>query len=249
MIPSITVVTPIAPDKADHIDGTAAAIESLRQIAKIQWILIWDGLKTKDVSEADLVIEMGQRSGISAARNASLPFAQNDFIVPVDADDLIEVSGVKAAVEYMTENKGLGWVSLNRTLMDGTPTSHWKNTARVYSPGELAMEWTAPFSFHPNSIVYRTSTIVGIGGWPAVGVNEDLGAALLASERDSGAFLPDILTRYRVWDKQVVAEEWYSSAKRLSFLFLEEIVNAVRYTAGRGQISSPAEPGGAHGVR
>ncbi|MGL5830455.1 MAG: hypothetical protein ACRC0L_12935, partial [Angustibacter sp.] len=123
---------------------------------------------------------------------------------------------------------------------------HWHGE-RQWAPGELAEHWTAPLPFHPNSIVARKSAIQACGGWPALPANEDLLVALLLSERSFGASVPEVLTHYRTWQNQEVADGNYSKLKNISFSVIEGIVNASRHGQGRLPITRP-EAGGAYGV-
>jgi len=84
------------------------------------------------------------------------------------------------------------------------------------------------------------------GGWPALGVNEDLAAVLLVSEEYGGRAEPLVLTRYRVWDGQEVAAGSYPKDKATAFTVVEALLNARRHAAGRPPVHRPV-PGPAHG--
>ncbi|MCB2216837.1 MAG: glycosyltransferase [Desulfobulbaceae bacterium] len=49
--------------------------------------------------------------GLSSARNAGIRAASGDFIVPLDADDLIEATYIRKGVETLLNNPELGYVS------------------------------------------------------------------------------------------------------------------------------------------
>ncbi|HYT09426.1 MAG TPA: hypothetical protein VEL73_02070, partial [Mycobacteriales bacterium] len=88
--------------------------------------------------------------------------------------------------------------------------------------------------------------LLGSGGWPTVGVNDDLAAVLLASEDAAGRVEPAVLTRYRVWPGQEVASAAYAQDKPAAFEVVGALVNARRRRAGRAPVR-PAAAGPAHG--
>jgi len=214
----------------------------------VQWIVIWDGLAACELPEASDTIEAGRHVGIACARNLGISHIQAPFVAILDADDLVVPSGCQTAAQALQSDASIGWVGLNRTFIDETPTRHWRDDPQTFRAGELATSWTAPFVFHPNSVMMRTSLLCQIGGWPAIPTNEDLGMVLVASEHMGGTFLPDVITRYRVWEKQEVSQHTYELAKMLSFSYIEVVVNAVRESLGRAPIRAPEHPGGAFGV-
>ena len=95
----------------------------------------------------------------------------------------------------------------------------------------------------------RSSVLRRIGGWPAVAANEDLGMILLASEDSPGVILPEVLTRYRVWEGQEVAREDYRQIKKMAFCYIQAVLNQVRKDHARFPVEAPCDPGSAYGVQ
>lgn len=246
--PEITIVTALHPDRAKHIDETAESIQELRKHLEINWVLAWDGEPAVALDGPDYQIQSPRNVGISACRNLTLPYITTEFTTPLDGDDLIRPAGVIDALDRLRSNLNLGWISLNRTLVDGTRTPHWRQEPCQWRPGELAEDWTAPFPFHPNSVVFRTDLLYQIGGWPAVATNEDLFLALQMSESALGESSTEILTRYRKWDLQEVADPNYTETKKQSFSVIATLISAQRQKLGRPPVSPPAQPGGAFGI-
>lgn len=228
---------------------TAASIADARsriEPLRLEWVVAIDGPGTVDVDAADVVVRLPARSGISIARNAALAAATGDLVVPLDADDVLVADGLMRASEEIEES-GVGWVAPNRVLHHSDePTAHW-HSERVWKVGELASSWSAPLAFHPNSIVARRDLVLLCGGWPALAANEDLLLAMLLSEHSIGRSVPEVLTRYRVWEGQEVSSDMYPVLKEAVFGFIEQALNAARLNAGRSQIKRP-EAGGAHGT-
>lgn len=244
---NLSVITPIVLGRDKFIGDAARSIEALRNEISVQWVVVWDGPKEREIPGASLTLGTGRRQGISPTRNAALSVLESPYSTTLDADDVLNIEGCLQALAQMSR-LNVGWVGCNRTLLDGTHTAHWKDVPREFSVGELATGWTAPFEFHPNSVIYQSSLLKRIGGWPAISCNEDLGLLLLASEKESGYFLPEVLTRYRVWHGQEVSTSDYPERKVEAFRYIEAVVNAERDLLGRPPISRPQSPGGAFGT-
>ena len=243
----LAIITAIAPGRDAHLAETAESVRELRAHLPIQWILVWDGEPTSQVDGTDVIVYGRHGSGIACTRNLALPHVAAPLVTSLDADDLIVVEGARAARDRLVADPSLGWVGLSRTFLDGSPTKHALARQRIFAPGELAESWSSPFLFHPNSVVMRSELLCGQGGWPAVASNEDLGLVLRMSEEAAGVLIPDVLTRYRVWDRQEVARSSYVEVKQLAFAYLETTLNARRHASGRPDVNAPDDPGEAFG--
>ena len=243
----LTIVTAIAPDRDDHLGETEQSVHEARVHLDIQWVVVWDGEASRQIKEADVVLCGRRNSGIACTRNLALRHITAPLVTSLDADDLIVGDGARAAHARLHTDPALGWVGLSRTLIDGAPTRHTLAGEQHFGPGQLSESWRSPFPFHPNSVVLRTDLLRAVGGWPAVASNEDLGMVLRVSEEAAGLVIPDVLTRYRVWDRQEVARASYVEMKRLAFDYIETTLNARRLADGRDAVRAPADPGTAFG--
>lgn len=251
-MPTITIITPVLVGRSDHLQETQQSIDEARRALKnvqIEWIVVWDGNGSpdKDVSaSADREVVLARPCGVSAARNAALAVSSGSYVSPLDADDLVVHDGLAVSLQALETDDTISWVGCNRTLLGGERTGHWQDEQRRWRSFELADHWSAPFYFHPNSIVARRDAVLKCGGWPGLHVNEDLLLALRLGEAAPGLTVPAVLTRYRAWEGQQVAGDWYPEQKKGAFRFISEVINAGRIGMDSLTVSPPA-PGGAHG--
>jgi hypothetical protein len=253
MPPNLAVLTAVLPGRSAHLEATAASIAATREkLARtgrhLEWLIVIDGPgQVPTFPDAENVVCLSQRRGVSVARNIALAHAKAPWVFPLDADDLAEPTGLAGLLDVAENDPTVGWVAGNRVLVDGSRTRHWFDQPRTWVGGELAQQWAAPFCFHPNTVLVRRDLALTAGGWPATGVNEDLGLVLLVSELVGGRTVPTVATRYRAWDGQETAATTYQADKALAFDLVEVLVSARRAESGRAPVSAPS-PGRAYGT-
>lgn len=230
---TLSVLTPVAPHRADFLQEAAASVEAVRTTLReagwtVEWVVVIDGPVFEDAppDAASLVLRLQGQRGVSAAWNTALAACSGSWVTPLDAGDELLSNGLHDVLTSL--DPGDGWVATNRVTSDGRRTPHWNDLPRHWQRGELAEAWSAPFPFHPNSLVVRTSVARRAGGWPAVPANEDLGFALAISEIAPGRTIPATTLRYRIWPGQEVAGESYLADKGTSFGVIAEFLNEQR---------------------
>lgn len=247
---TLSVLTPVLPERSRYLPEAAASVDVVRKVAsalgwQLDWVVVIDGPGDVWSLEVDAhTIRLPARAGVAAARNIGLSIASGDFVLPLDADDVLDPDGVAKVLAGLSQDEG--WVATNRVLLDGTRTPHWNDRPRSWPLGQLASAWSAPFPFHPNSVIAGRELALGIGGWPALGANEDLAFALKLSEASEGRVDTAVSIRYRVWEPQEVHTETYLEQKALSFGFIEASINAARRGRGAAAVQAP-KPGPAFG--
>lgn len=251
---TLTLITAVDPGRCDYLGETAESVKTARVAVEacgwlLEWVVIFDG-PTKTIIDygADAVESLSKHSGIAQARNVGLGITTGAWVMPLDADDLLNAEGLTSVLRRVaTQSQEVGWVAVNRTLMDGSKTLHWNTEFRKWNIGDLASTWSSPFPFHPNSVLARRDMALRVGGWPALPANEDMAWSLLLSEVAEGVLFTDVVLFYRTWDGQEVSRAGYLHDKSLSFRAIEGMINAVREPFGRTLIQSPGA-GGAFGV-
>ena len=252
-VTSVDLLTPVLPRRSRYLPAAGSSILSAlndsRLAVSLGWVVAVDGPgKIPEIGvEAATVVWLGQRSGCATARNLALGASHADWVTPLDADDTLDIDGLAAiAASLPTLDPSIGWIAANRLLFDGRHSAHWIPTDARLCPGDLARRWTAPFPFHPNTIIIRRSLALAVGGWPALMVNEDLGFILTVSEVAHGLLTTQVIQRYRVWPGQTTSTRGYAPDKERAFAIIAQVINAKRAMSGRATITSPA-PGRAYG--
>ncbi len=240
------LITAVHHDLADHLPATAASIAALRSrlpTRRIRWHVTVDGPGDlrHPIPGTDTCRRAARSIGVSAARNAALTEAAGEggWVFRVDGDDLINPDGwadLLADPDFATTP----WVATNLTTCDGQPTPHWFTGRRRWHIGEAADTWTTPMAFHPNNIVVDASLALAIGGWPAMGVNEDIAYAFAINDLSEGIGLPHVTLRYRKWEHQTVAGGTYLRDKADAFAHIAAVTNARRAHTGLPPVTAPA---------
>lgn len=250
---TLGLVTSVLPSRSQFLPDAARSQLEARVLAEAHgWRLSWhvaiDGPGEIPHITPDTMVRLAARRGIAAARNVALAMAGGDWVLPFDADDLLDPAGLMAGLDSLTGlGSEVGWLSANRRLTTGERTPHWRTEPYRWAVGELAESWRAPFPFHPNAIIARRALVLACGGWPAIPTNEDLALCLSMSERAPGISADAVIGRYRVWDAQEVNLSSYTVDKVTSFTLIERLINTLRDELGRGPVLAP-DPGPAFGT-
>lgn len=249
----VTIITPVAPQLAEHLPATAQSVAAnVRAAAEagidLRWNVVVDGPDDipahvpQFAADWTRVLRLPRQCGIAPARNIALAAAEDGWILPLDGDDLLDR---EALVALLTDEQALqhGWLSHNRVQTDGVRTEHWMTEPQSWPAGRLVEEWRAPLQFHPNSLLVRRDVALEVGGWPATPFNEDHLFALLLSEYTDGISTTHCPVHYRRWRAQETASRAYLQHRQVSHPFVEAAVNAARRRAGRPPVPGPTWPG------
>lgn len=244
----LDIITSVLPARSEHIKETAGSVRKLLASPPRGWKITWK----IGVDGPEPIPETGYPHmrfmhplGTSKVRNALLADSQADYVLNLDADDLLDPLGLKT----MLEDRGISqypWVSANLLLLNGAETSHWVGRERAWAQGELAGSWTSPFPFHPGALLMERELLDQAGGWPQIETNEDLAMALLLSERAPGFSTTYPIIRYRIWERQATSQPQYARQKMAAFRKIELLVNKERVGQGRPEVVAPI-PGPASG--
>ena len=172
----------------------------------IEVIIINDGSDDKDTTSILSRVDLGNvqvihttNQGLAAARNNGIQEACGDFILPLDADDLIAPDYVKQAVDVFKKNKDVGIVYC-RAMLFGTVTTKW--LLPPYSLKEMLLD-NVIFC----SALFRKSDWEAVGGYD-IGMiygweDYDFWLSLIELGREVYQ-IPEILFSYRVASDSMV---------------------------------------------
>lgn len=131
LLKMVSIITPCYND-GEYIEET---IKSIRAQTYTNWemIIIDDGsddantleVLEKIQHEKDIRLLRTQRLRPAGARNVGISVANGEYILPVDADDLIEPTYLERAVEIMEANPQLGIVYCHADLF-GEKNGPWE---------------------------------------------------------------------------------------------------------------------------
>ena len=125
------------------------------------------------------------------ARNTALPTVEAEYLLKLDADDVLNPEGVAATIHQLEKNPDAGWAAANMLIHGtGERTEHWANTPETYPEGTLAGLWTVPFPLHPGAVIYRTDRVLQAAGWPALNSAETWGCSCTSQKTPKGCGYP-----------------------------------------------------------
>lgn len=207
-----------------------------------------DGPGGVDRHQAETVrVALPARAGSAAARNTGLSRATGRWVVPLDADDLLDESGLKTlAGRIQALPPSVTWIGASRIGLNGEPTPHTLLSERQWPRHSREKNWTVPFPFHPNVVTARTAHALTAGGWPGLDVNEDLLYVMSLGGLGDGITVPEPLIRHRSWAGQTTHQS-YPERKLTAFNTTEKVMNARRAQAGLDPIQRPSNPQGRFG--
>lgn len=230
---TLSVITAVAPHLATYLPETAASVDRLRALASsagwtVSWVLTSDGPGLPGHYSPDVLVVPERSAGVSASRNYALGFVDTEWILSLDADDLVVPEGVLAA---LTDHADSEWIIGSHQVFgsntDPTPPQEFVEIPR----GELDHHLAGPF-FYPNGLIARIDSVLLSGGWPATRVNEDMGLIRALSRTGPGAFSPHVIVRVRRWDRQTTAHPSFLD-NALARQFQAELDRAAARAQGR----------------
>jgi glycosyltransferase involved in cell wall biosynthesis len=195
--PSVAVVVPVFNPGALLLE----TVESIRrQTHPCELILVDDGSTDADtlsalesLDPADAVVIRQANSGPSAARNVGVQATRATYVLPVDADDLIEPDYVAQAVDVLERRPEVGVVYC-RADRFGDAQGRWE--LPPYDPAAMAVD-NVVFA----TAMFRRADWELVGGYDETlrhgGEDWDFWLSLIELGREV-VQLPDILFHYRI---------------------------------------------------
>lgn len=209
--PLVSVVVPHY-NLAEFLPETLASIR--RQTFKsIEIIVVDDGSTDADSIELiDSIEREGVRvvrqpnTGLSGARNAGLKAARGEYVLPIDADDILSPTFVEKAVAVMRREPELAYVSALVGYFRQSPSRHFggwvpvglhRDLLPIHNCGGCCMA------------LFRRDALNQIGGYSRELTSyEDWDVYCSLAERGlHGAIIPDFMLHYRIRSDSLLRTE------------------------------------------
>ncbi len=253
----VSVITPVLPANASYLLEAFASLLPERQPAW-RWEIQVDGEATSAVPQsvrqhAQVRVEAnGKWLGPAITRNRALARVETEYVVTLDADDLVEPGGLAALVGALETNREaeFSWGEVFDFFPDGhSEQSEWKSPypLGLTERGTIENYWlsTGSDGMFYTAMCWRTQTLFELGGWSALAGMEDTALVLAASHHFRGYHIPETVRRYRVHPHQATLSPTYASDRSLTRSWIWRACNARRERDGLPPRGLPSDPSAA----
>lgn len=245
VVPTVTVLVPVYNAQAYLIEALASI--SAQTFRDLEILVIDDGstdtsaqlLADFSRTEPRLRVLRQPNAGISAALNAGLAVARGEFIVRMDADDVMLARRVQTQVDFLLARPALGFCACDMNMIDSAGRVFGSYRPQPRSEPELRqmMADRLPIVYTHPTVTCRTALLRAAGGYDRrYEPCEDMqlfGRLLLAGH--AGVVLPELLMHYRVHGASI------SGSKIAVQVRTQEFVRAAFYAQLEGRVLDRVE--------
>ena len=247
MLTSTSPRTPLATVLIPVYNAEGYLLEALRSVSAqtftdLEILVIDDGSTDRSPEllagyariDPRLRVSRQPNGGISAALNRGIAEARGEYIVRMDADDVMLPERIQTQVAFLQGEPGLGFCASAMEMIDSEGRIFDRYSPRPRSEAELdqMMVDRLPIVYTHPTVTYRTAAVRSIGGYDREQEPcEDMdlfGRLILAGHR--GIVLPEVLMRYRVHGNSI------SGSKIAQQVAAQEFVRAAFYVRREGGI-------------
>lgn len=197
---AVSVVIPVWDG---YVVWLGEAVESVTAQGVAHEVIVVDNASEVPVPElpGTRVLRAPRRLTTGAARNLGLAEVCSEFVVFLDADDILLEGSLEAQVSGLTADAGISAVCLG--LVDGSTGERHRSprwVARVLAPHRRAFAFAnSVWSLLPTqgSTVMRTAEILAAGGYADRSQGEDWVLAVSVAWRGGARFVPRPALVYR----------------------------------------------------
>ncbi len=193
--PVVSVIIPFY-NQPQSLNETIASVKK-STYSNLEIIVVNDGSTTQDANSVfesltGVTKVRKENGGLSSARNAGVVAASGEYVLPLDADDLIEPDYIQKGLEALLNNPELGYVSCH--------AQNFGEIQNAYIPIGFVPELMPYMNTHGKCTnLYRKELFAQCGGYDEVMTSyEDWDFLLTLDENGiEGDVLPDEMFRYR----------------------------------------------------
>jgi len=193
--PLVSVVIPYY-NQPEYLQETVKSVQN-SDYENIEIVVVNDGSTTELANECfeklTGVTKISKKNGgLSSARNAGIAVAKGEFIIPLDADDIIEPTYISRGVEALINNPELGYVSCH--------AMNFGEFDNAYIPLGYVPELMLFINTHGKcSNVFKKEIFIQCGGYDEMMTSYEDWDFLITLEENGilGDVLPDEFFKYR----------------------------------------------------
>jgi glycosyltransferase involved in cell wall biosynthesis len=234
MKPQVSIVMPTHNASATLDEAVCSILDQTWQ--DFEFIIVDDGSSDDTLPKLERYARLDSRvklycqrkEGMIAALNRGCRQARGDYIGRMDADDISLPRRIERQQEFLENRPEIGIVGTwaNRMDENGSIIGEW-----CPSPNPRILKWEHFFGccvIHP-TVLMRREILKKLEFYKADAVNaEDRDLWLRASAITEFANIPEILLKYRVWNKSTskrLRQEYVDNAIKLGVSYISEFLN------------------------
>ena len=145
VIPKISIVVPCY-NHGKYVMDTINSVEKIEDKSLYELIIVNDGstdeytnTKLKELQQAGYHVVFQQNKGLAETRNVAIRLARAEYILPLDADNMIEPEYVYQAIEIMDRDKSISVVYSDGQFFGDETGTKWQ---REYNLQKLMLHNT-----------------------------------------------------------------------------------------------------------
>lgn len=220
---NLSIITPCFDPNPVFLADTASSVRSLQGLLPLGWSIEWlvrfDGPLEHPLPQPARSVGLnGDRLGPAATRNAAFAHASGDYVMTLDADDM--VGDMVNALRRLAADPGLAWVAGQSLDLHPDATMTGRDAPWPEGPlpvGAILDLWssTGRFPFQGSGpFVARADVVRAVGGWSTPhGFSDDAILATKVSEVGRGWFTRSNLHIYRRHPAQRTATTEFAAGR------------------------------------
>ena len=182
-MPALSIVTPVY-NAVKTLEKTAATVLA-QTFEDWEWVLVDDGSTDETAALCRQLAEKDNRirffqippKGVSTARNEGVSHAQGEYLMFLDADDLLEPGAAARALELQAQHPG-HWIIWRYSVGKADRVFWWDEIdaqgVTLHTVADLAYLYRKCVFSMPWNKLYRTALAMEISFAPSYSPGEDL---------------------------------------------------------------------------
>jgi len=238
-------VTAIGRPEYDYLYEAALSLVSLEALVPVEWRICVDGPAVDPCAVAEAVERAGmtaavtvvmERRGAGPARNSALRGIAAEYLLTLDADDMIDAVGVVRLLEALEQWPEAMWAAGRCHSVNVDGALLWEGPSDPFEPGLIPITdtfWhakcrTGGLPFICTATLARTDAIRHVGGWPEPARRRADDTALwgVISTQFTGVWVPAVIYFYR--------RHAASTTNQLGFRRIDERLDQTARMVSRG---------------